>query len=186
MDPLSLVLIAVGLAMDAFAVSICKGLAMKKPGLKAILVVGLWFGFFQALMPVIGYYLGSSFYDYIADYDHWIAFILLAVIGVNMIREALSDEEEGVDDSTGFRTMLILAIATSIDALAVGISLAMTGDDILTSAVLIGVITFLISAFGVKIGSVFGDRFGKKAELVGGVILIVIGLRILLEHLGFL
>lgn len=186
MDPLSLVLIAVGLAMDAFAVSICKGLAMKKPSLKAILVVGIWFGFFQALMPVIGYYLGSSFYDYIADYDHWIAFILLAVIGVNMIREALSDEEEGVDDSTGFRTMLILAIATSIDALAVGISLAMTGDDILTSAVLIGVITFLISAFGVKIGSVFGDRFGKKAELVGGVILIVIGLRILLEHLGFL
>ena len=186
MDPLSLVLIAVGLAMDAFAVSICKGLAMKKPGLKVILVVGIWFGFFQALMPVIGYYLGSSFYDYIADYDHWIAFILLAVIGVNMIREALSDEEEGVDDSTGFRTMLILAIATSIDALAVGISLAMTGDDILTSAVLIGVITFLISAFGVKIGSVFGDRFGKKAELVGGVILIVIGLRILLEHLGFL
>ena len=186
MDPLSLVLIAVGLAMDAFAVSICKGLAMKKPSLKAILVVGIWFGFFQALMPVIGYNLGSSFYDYIADYDHWIAFILLAVIGVNMIREALSDEEEGVDDSTGFRTMLILAIATSIDALAVGISLAMTGDDILTSAVLIGVITFLISAFGVKIGSVFGDRFGKKAELVGGVILIVIGLRILLEHLGFL
>ena len=186
MDPLSLVLIAVGLAMDAFAVSICKGLAMRKPSLKAILVVGIWFGFFQALMPVIGYYLGSSFYDYIADYDHWIAFILLAVIGVNMIREALSDEEEGVDDSTGFRTMLILAIATSIDALAVGISLAMTGDDILTSAVLIGVITSLISAFGVKIGSVFGDRFGKKAELVGGVILIVIGLRILLEHLGFL
>ena len=186
MDPLSLLLIAVGLAMDAFAVSICKGLAMKKPSLKSVLIIGLWFGFFQALMPIIGYYLGSSFYYYIADYDHWIAFILLAVIGVNMIREALSDEEEDVDDSIGFRTMLVLAIATSIDALAVGISLAMTGDDILTSAVLIGVVTFLISVAGVRIGSVFGDRFGKKAELVGGAILIIIGARILLEHLGFI
>ncbi len=186
MDFLSLVLIAVGLAMDAFAVSICKGLAMKRPGPKAIIVVGLWFGFFQALMPLIGYYLGSSFYDYISDYDHWIAFILLAAIGLNMIREALSGEDDGVDDSIGFRTMLVLAVATSIDALAVGISLAMTGDDIVSSALLIGIVTFLISAVGVKIGSVFGDRFGQKAELVGGVILIIIGLRILLEHLGFL
>ena len=141
MDILSLVLIAVGLAMDAFAVSICKGLAMKRPGMRSILIIG-------------------------------------------MIREALAGDEEDVDDDIGVRTMLLLAIATSIDALAVGISLAMTGDDILTSAVLIGVITFLISSFGVKIGSLFGDRFGKKAELLGGVILIVIGLRILLEHLG--
>ena len=186
MDFLSLVLIAVGLAMDAFAVSICKGLAMKRPSPKAIIVVGLWFGFFQALMPLIGYYLGSSFYDYISDYDHWIAFILLAAIGLNMIHEALSGEEDGVDDSIGFRTMLVLAVATSIDALAVGISLAMIGDDIVSSALLIGIVTFLISAVGVKIGSVFGDRFGQKAELVGGVILIIIGLRILLEHLGFL
>lgn len=186
MDFLSLVLIAVGLAMDAFAVSICKGLAMKRPSPKAIIVVGLWFGFFQALMPLIGYYLGSSFYDYISDYDHWIAIILLAAIGLNMIREALSGEEDGVDDSIGFRTMLVLAVATSIDALAVGISLAMTGDDIVSPALLIGIVTFLISAVGVKIGSVFGDRFGQKAELVGGVILIIIGLRILLEHLGFL
>lgn len=183
MDILSLVLIAVGLAMDAFAVAICKGLAMKKPGVRSILIIGLWFGLFQALMPVIGYYLGSAFYDYIADFDHWIAFILLALIGANMIREALSGDED-VDDDIGVRTMLILAVATSIDALAVGISLAMTGDDILTSAVLIGVITLLISAAGVKIGSLFGDRFGKKAELAGGIILIVIGLRILLEHLG--
>lgn len=186
MDPLSLLLIAVGLAMDAFAVAICKGLAMKRPGLRSILIVGIWFGFFQALMPVIGYYVGASFYDYISEYDHWIAFILLALIGANMIFESLSDEDEGIDESTGFRTMLILAVATSIDALAVGISLAMTGDDIAVSAVTIGVVTFLISAFGVKIGSVFGDRFGSKAELVGGVILILIGLRILLEHLGFL
>lgn len=186
MDLLSVLLIAVGLAMDAFAVAICKGLAMKRPGIRQILIVGIWFGVFQALMPVIGYYLGSSFYSYIEDYDHWIAFILLALIGVNMIREAISDEEEGVDASTGFRTMLVLAVATSIDALAVGISLAMTGDDIMTSAVVIGVVTFLISASGVKIGSLFGDRFGKKAELVGGVILILIGLRVLLDHLGLI
>lgn len=186
MDLLSVLLIAVGLAMDAFAVAICKGLAMKRPGVRQILVVGIWFGFFQAIMPVIGYYLGSSFYSYIEDYDHWIAFVLLALIGVNMIREALSDEEEGVDASIRFRTMLVLAIATSIDALAVGISLAMTGDDIMVSAMIIGVVTFLISAFGVKIGSLFGDRFGKKAELVGGVILILIGLRVLLDHLGII
>lgn len=187
MEYLSVLLIAVGLAMDAFAVAICKGLAMRKPGVKAILVIGLWFGFFQAVMPVIGYLLGSSFYSYISDYDHWIAFALLALIGVNMIREALSgEEEEGVDDSIGFRTMLVLAIATSIDALAVGISLAMTGDDIVQSAVMIGVVTFLISAAGVKMGSLVGDRFGSRAELVGGVILILIGLRILLDHLGIL
>lgn len=186
MDTLSLVLIAVGLAMDAFAVALCKGLAMRKPGIRSILLVGLWFGFFQALMPVIGFYLGSSFYGYIADYDHWIAFILLVLIGGNMIREALSDEDEGVDDDTGFRTMFLLALATSIDALAVGISLAMTGDNILSSAVTIGVITFVISAAGVKLGSLFGDRFGNKAELAGGVILILIGLRILLDHLGII
>ena len=186
MEYLSVLLIAVGLAMDAFAVAICKGLAMRKPGVKAILVIGLWFGFFQAVMPVIGYLLGSSFYSYISEYDHWIAFALLALIGANMIREALSGEEEGVDDSIGFRTMLVLAIATSIDALAVGISLAMTGDDIFQSAVMIGVVTFLISAVGVKMGSLVGDRFGSRAELVGGVILILIGLRILLDHLGLL
>lgn len=186
MEYLSVLLIAVGLAMDAFAVAICKGLAMRKPGVKAILVIGLWFGFFQAVMPVIGYLLGSSFYSYIFEYDHWIAFALLALIGANMIREALSGEEEGVDDSIGFRTMLVLAIATSIDALAVGISLAMTGDDIVQSAVMIGVVTFLISAAGVKMGSLVGDRFGSRAELVGGVILILIGLRILLDHLGLL
>lgn len=186
MEYLSVLLIAVGLAMDAFAVAICKGLAMRKPGVKVILVIGLWFGFFQAVMPVIGYLLGSSFYSYISEYDHWIAFALLALIGANMIREALSGEEEGVDDSIGFRTMLVLAIATSIDALAVGISLAMTGDYIVQSAVMIGVVTFLISAAGVKMGSLVGDRFGSRAELVGGVILILIGLRILLDHLGLL
>lgn len=186
MDFLSLVLIAVGLAMDAFAVSICKGLAMKRPGPKAIIVVGLWFGFFQALMPLIGYYLGSSFYDYISDYDHWIAFILLAIIGLNMVREGLSGEEESIDADVGVRAMLPLAIATSIDALAVGITFAMTEGSIAVPALIIGVVTFAISAVGVKAGSYVGQRFGSIAEVFGGIILVLIGLKILLEHTGFL
>lgn len=184
MDVLSVVLIAVGLAMDAFAVAICKGLAMKKPPLRAVIVIALWFGIFQAVMPIIGFYLGTTLYDYIADYDHWIAFILLVLIGANMIREALSGEEEDMDACIDSKTMLVLAVATSIDALAVGISLAMSGDNIWSSALIIGVVTFLISAFGVKVGSLFGDRFGRKAELAGGLILIIIGLRVLLDGLG--
>ena len=185
MDAVSLILIAVGLAMDAFAVSICKGLAMRKPSLKSMVIIGLWFGGFQALMPTIGYLLGSSFHSYIENIDHWIAFILLLIIGVNMIRESFSDEEN-VDDSIGFKVMLLLAIATSIDALAVGISLAMTGADIVLSASVIGLITFAIAAVGVKIGSIFGDKYSSKAEFTGGCILILIGLKILLEHLGVL
>lgn len=172
--------------MDAFAVSICKGLAMRKPTLKAILVVGLWFGVFQAIMPTIGFYLGSAMYEYISAYDHWVAFILLAAIGLNMIREGLSGDEEGVDGSIGVKTMLLLAIATSIDALAVGISLAMTETSVLEPALIIGAITFAISAVGVKAGSAVGTRFGSKAEIAGGIILIAIGSKILLEHLGFL
>lgn len=186
MESIAVLLIAVGLAMDAFAVSICKGTAMRRPRLKAILIVGIWFGAFQAAMPIIGYLLGATLYDHISAYDHWIAFILLAIIGINMIREALSGEDEDIDDATGFRTMLILAIATSIDALAVGISLAMTGDDIVSSAAIIGAVTFAISAIGVKAGAAFGDRFGKKAEVLGGSILVLIGTKILLEHLGFI
>ncbi len=186
MDILAIVLIAIGLAMDAFTVAICKGLALKKPSARAILTIGLWFGVFQGLMPVIGFYIGAVFYDLISDYDHWIAFILLAIIGVNMIREGLSDEDEGVDDNIGVRTMLLLAIATSIDALAIGISLAMTEGSIAMPALTIGVITFLISAFGVKMGSFLGDRIGSKAEMAGGIILILIGLKILLEHTGFI
>lgn len=186
MDLLSIVLLAVGLSMDAFAVAICKGLAQKDPSLRSCIIVGVWFGVFQALMPVIGYYLGSAMYDLISDYDHWIAFILLAAIGFNMIREALSDEDEGIDDDVGVRTMLPLAVATSIDALAVGISLAMDEGSILEPAILIGVITFLISAVGMKVGGIVGNRFGKKAEAAGGAILILIGVKILLEHLGFL
>ena len=186
MELITVLLLAVGLAMDAFAVSICKGLAVRKVTVRTMVIIGLWFGVFQGVMPVIGYMAGSAFYDLISDYDHWIAFILLFLIGVNMIREALSDEEEGVDDDLGFRTMLLLAIATSIDALAVGISLAMTGDGIVEPALVIGVVTMLISMCGVWIGSRFGDRYGKKAELVGGAILILIGLRIVLEHTGII
>ncbi len=182
MEFIAVLLIAIGLAMDAFAVALCKGLAMNGISVKNMLIVGLWFGFFQAIMPVIGYFIGASFYSYIENIDHWIAFILLALLGVNMIREALSGDEEAIDDDLGTKTMLLLAIATSIDALAVGISLAMTGDNIVFSATAIGVVTFLISAIGVWIGGKFGDRFGSKAELLGGIILIAMGLRILLEH----
>ncbi len=186
MEFYTVVLLAIGLAMDAFAVSICKGLAMKKATLRAMLVIGLWFGVFQGLMPVIGYFLGSSLYDYISDFDHWVAFLLLAAIGLNMIRESLSGDEDDMDADIGIRTMIVLAVATSIDALAVGISLAMSDDSIMVPALTIGVITMAISMVGVRIGSTFGDRFGKKAEFIGGLILVAIGLKILLEHLGFL
>ncbi len=188
MEPLTIVLLAVGLAMDAFAVSICKGLAMGRIQWKNMLIIGIWFGAFQAIMPTIGYFLGRSCYDLIADYDHWIAAGLLFIIGANMIREALSGDEENVDADVGFRIMFILAVATSIDALAVGISLAMDdgSGNIFVSAGIIGAVTALISMAGVKIGSIFGDRFGTKAEILGGIILILIGAKILLEHTGIL
>jgi putative Mn2+ efflux pump MntP len=185
----ALFMLAVGLSMDAFAVSVCKGLCMKKADLKSMAICGAWFGGFQALMPMIGFFLGTLFADAIEAFDHWIAFGLLALIGANMLKEAFGKEEtdscdiEGVDLS--FKTMLVMAIATSIDALAVGISLAMAGDvNILAAVVLIGVITFSLSAVGVKIGNVFGSRYEKKAQFCGGVILILLGLKILLEHLG--
>ena len=181
-----MVLISVGLAMDAFAVSICKGLAIGKPTLKSILIIALWFGIFQGVMPLIGFALGTAVYDLITDIDHWIAFALLALIGANMIRESLSKKEEDVDDDLSFMTMLFLAIATSIDALAVGISLAMDDVNVFVSALVIGVITFLISAVGVGAGSTLGSRYGRRAEFVGGIILILIGLKILLEHTGVL
>ncbi len=183
-----LVLLAVGLSMDAFAVSICKGLSVKKAGWKEMATCGAWFGGFQALMPLIGFFLGALFYHAISAFDHWIAFGLLALIGINMLREAFSKEEEcdeckGADFS--FKTMLVMAVATSIDALAVGISLAMAGDvNIWIAIALIGVITFLMSGLGVKIGNVFGSKFEKKAQIAGGVILVLLGLKILLEHLG--
>ena len=186
MDPVALILIAVGLAMDAFAVSLCKGMAVKKASLKAMLLAGVWFGGFQALMPVIGYALGSSFHGLVSSFDHWIASALLFLIGANMIREALSDEEEEVDGDMGVGTMALLALATSIDALAVGISMAMEEDGIAIPATVIGIVTMAISMAGIKIGSLFGDRFGRKAEAAGGIVLIAIGLKILLEGLGII
>ena len=181
-----LFLLAVGLSMDAFAVSICKGLSIQKLKLRHALIVGAWFGAFQALMPVIGYLLGSAFADMIEAVDHWIAFALLALIGGNMIREALSKEEEDCDPSLAPVTMLLLAVATSIDALAVGVTFAFLRVDVVPAVTLIGMCTFAISAVGVKIGNVFGVRYKSKAELAGGVVLVVIGLKILLEHLGIL
>lgn len=186
MDIISLFILAVGLSMDAFAVSVCKGLAMKQITLKKAGLVGLWFGGFQALMPFIGYLLGSQFEQYITAVDHWIAFVLLGIIGGNMIKEALSKDEEEADDSLDCKTMLILAVATSIDALAVGITFAFLQVEIIPAVSFIGIITFLLSAVGVKVGNVFGIRYKSKAELAGGIILIAIGLKILLEHLGIL
>lgn len=176
-------LIALGLAMDAFAVSICKGLAMKKVNFKKMLIIALYFGIFQALMPVIGYLLGASFEAIVTSIDHWIAFILLLFIGINMLREAFSKEEEKVTDDTGIKTMIVLAIATSIDALAVGISFAFLNVNIVIASSLIGGITFIVSMIGVVLGNKFGDKYRKNAEIFGGVILIIIGIKILLEHL---
>ena len=183
MGLLELLLIAVGLSMDAFAVSVCKGLSVQKIRLRHALLAGLYFGGFQFLMPVIGWLLGVRFEHLIQSVDHWIAFGLLSVIGLSMIRESRGKSEE-LNDDFGFRTMLLLAVATSIDALAVGVTFAFLQVSILPAAGLIGVITFLLSALGIRIGSVFGARFRSGAELAGGVILILIGLKILLEHLG--
>lgn len=186
MNLVSLFLIAVGLSMDAFAVSICKGLAMQKITIKKALIVGLWFGGFQGLMPAIGYLLGTQFEKYITNIDHWIAFVLLFIIGGNMIKEALSKEEEEANDSLAFKEMLLLALATSIDALAVGVTFAFLKVQIIPAVSFIGVITFTLSAIGVKIGNIFGSRYKSKAEFAGGIILILMGCKILLEHLGFL
>ena len=186
MGLIELFLIAVGLSMDAFAVSVCKGLAMPKCTFKKAAIVGLWFGGFQALMPAIGYILGAQFQETIASIDHWIAFILLALIGGNMIHEALDNDEEEADASLDVKTMFLLAVATSIDALAIGITFAFLKVNIIPAVCFIGSVTFIISFAGVKIGNVFGARYKNKAEIVGGVILILLGLKILLEHLGFL
>lgn len=178
-----LFLIALALSMDAFAVAICKGLSVKKVGAKHILTVGIYFGGFQALMPLIGFLLGFKFERFIVSIDHWIAFVLLAVIGGGMIREAIVGGEDEANDSFSFKTMLPLALATSIDALAVGISFAFLGVDIVAAAVLIGVTTFVLSGAGIVVGNVFGAEYKSKAELAGGIVLILIGLKILLEHL---
>ena len=186
MDLLTLLTLAVGLAMDAFAVSICKGLAMREKVLKKGIIVGLWFGGFQALMPTIGFFLGTQFKDQITSIDHWIAFVLLGLIGINMVKEALSNDEEQADDSIAVKEMFMFAVATSIDALAVGITFAFLNVHIVSAAFMIGVCTFLISFVGVKIGNIFGTKYKSKAELAGGIILILLGFKILFEHLHIL
>lgn len=190
MGLMELFLLAVGLSMDAFAVSVCKGLAMKKADAKGMVICGVWFGGFQALMPLIGFYLGSLFATAIESIDHWVAFGLLVIIGINMLKEAFEKNEEGSerkeeDADLSVKNMFIMAVATSIDALAVGISLAMAGEvNIWMAILLIGVTTFVLSAVGVKTGSIFGSKFEKKAQLAGGIILIGLGIKILAEHLG--
>lgn len=187
MSLLELFIIAVGLSMDAFAVAICKGLSVKSLKPKHMIIVGLYFGAFQGLMPLAGYFLGKQFESYITKFDHWIAFVLLALIGANMIREALSGEAEKCCCSFGVKAMVPMAVATSIDALAVGVTFGFMPDVRIAPAVMfIGVITFTLSAIGVKIGNVFGAKFKSKAELAGGIILILMGAKILLEHLGII
>lgn len=182
----SLFLLAVGLSMDAFAVAICKGLSMKRATVGNCMIVGGYFGFFQALMPVIGYFLGVSFRKYITSFDHWIAFVLLLFIGGKMIWDTMKGDEQKSEEGLGPRVMIPYAIATSIDALAVGITLAFLNVSIVYAALFIGIITFLLSFLGVKIGNLFGAKYEKKATLVGGIILIGIGTKILLEHLEIL
>ena len=187
MNIFELIVTAIALSMDAFAVAICKGLSLERVRPKHMAITGAWFGGFQGLMPLIGFLLGSLFASYITAFDHWIAFVLLGLIGANMIKESLDGDVCPADSSFGFKTMLTMAIATSIDALAVGVSFALLPDVNIVAAVLsIGVITFTLSAIGVKVGSIFGAKYKSKAELVGGIVLCLMGLKILLEHLGVL
>ena len=185
---LEMLMLAVGLSMDAFAVSVCKGLSTQKASLKTGVVCGCWFGGFQAAMPLMGFLIGSIFAEAIEKFDHWIAFGLLAIIGINMLKEAFEKDEGGCcekDADLSVKTMFVMAVATSIDAIAAGVSMAMAGDvNIWLTVALIGVVTFVMAVIGVKVGSVFGSRFQKKAQVAGGAILILLGLKILLEHLG--
>ena len=181
---LSTTLICISLAMDAFAVAICKGLAMKRMSMKKAIMIGWYFGFFQGLMPLIGYFLGTTFKDAITAYDHWFAFGLLFLIGISMIKESLSKEDDKVNDSVAFKAMIVLAIATSIDALAAGITFAIIKTPIVLAVSFTAIITFSLSVVGVKIGNSFGIRYKSKAELAGGIALILLGSRILFEHLG--
>ena len=178
-----LIILAVGLSMDAFAVSICKGLSVRKLEIKHMALAGTWFGGFQALMPLIGYLLGSTFASYVQKFDHWIALILLAFIGLSMIKEAFGEDEEEVGDSFGAKTMFLMAVATSIDALAVGVTFAFLNVNVIFAVFTIGITTFIFSAAGIKIGNVFGLRFKSKAELAGGAILVLLGLKIFVEHM---
>ena len=182
MGIVELLLTAIGLSMDAFAVSVCKGLGMRKMRYDQALVIGLYFGVFQALMPLLGWLLGPSFSCYIQSFDHWIAFVLLGLIGTNMVRESGAGEEK-LDDSFTVSTMLLLAVATSIDALAIGVTFAFLGVNIVEAIILIGITTGIISGVGLKIGNVFGSRYKSKAEMAGGIVLILMGIKILVQHL---
>lgn len=186
MNLINILGISVALAMDAFSISICKGLTINKFSLKLTLECGLWFGIFQGLMPIIGYFFGKQFESFITNIDHWIAFGLLLLIGINMIRGALKDENEDFSDKNNFKMMFLLAIATSIDALAVGISFAFLQVNIWKSSSIIGATTFIFCFAGASIGNYLGNKFSKKAEIIGGIILILIGTKILLEHLGII
>lgn len=181
-----ILLVGIGLAMDAFAVSICKGLSMKKMNWKNAVIIALYFGIFQALMPLIGYFLGMTFESIVTTFDHWVAFALLTLIGGGMIKESFDDEDDKKNDKVDFKTMVVLAIATSIDALAIGITFAFFDVNIVLAVSIIGIITFIISILGVKIGNRFGDKYQNKAELMGGIILVLLGFKILLEHLGII
>lgn len=186
MGILEILVTSIGLAMDAFATSICKGLSLKKMKWNKCITVGLYFGLFQGLMPLIGYLLGSAFGEFIVKIDHWIAFILLGIIGANMLVEALSKTAESNNDDISFKAMLPLALATSIDALAVGVTFAFLKVNIIIAVLSIGIITFVLSMFGVKIGNKFGDKYEKKAQILGGGILVLMGVKILLDHLSVL
>ncbi len=186
MGLIEIILSGIALAMDAFAVSICKGLTLKKMEISKALICGIYFGVFQALMPLIGYFIGKSFITFIESFDHWIAFAILAIIGINMIRESFSKEE--VDPNFSAKAMLILALATSIDALTMGLSFSMVDlrVNIFVAVTIIGVITFVLSGLGVFIGNIFGSRFNKVAQIIGGVCLVLIGVKVLLDGLGVL
>lgn len=180
---LELFIIAVGLSMDAFAVSVAKGLSVERLRLRNVLSVSLWFGGFQGLMPVIGFYLGVSFASFVEHVDHWIAFILLGLIGANMMREAFSKKEKNVSPDFSFRTMLVMALATSIDALAVGVSFSFFNENIWATSLLIAVTTAIFSAIGIRVGNLFGSRLKSLAEFIGGLILFLVGIKILVEHI---
>ena len=187
MEIIEILLLGISLSMDAFAVSVCKGLSMKEINWKKAIIIGSYFGIFQALMPVIGYILWSTFESLVTNIDHWIAFVLLVLIGGNMIREALSKEEnDNYNDDVDFKTMSILAIATSIDALAIGITFVFLNVNVSFAVTLIGITTFIISLIGVKLGNKFGSNYKSKAGIAGGIVLILIGIKILLEHLGII
>ena len=186
MGLITLVFVAISLAMDAFTVAIAKGISLKEAKPHQAAKVALFFGGFQALMPVIGYFLGSAFESLITNIDHWIAFILLGIIGGKMIKDSFADESDNCNDDVSFKTMFVLAVATSIDALAIGITFAFLKVNLILAVALIGVITFILAVIGTKIGNRFGDKYQNKAELVGGIILVLLGIKILLEHLNII